>query len=242
MNTKHLIFLLTLSLLGCNQSAVSDVDANVLPDGMVVEVDAGVDSEIPDSGSDAVVDSGTDSGADAGQDSALPDAGIDSGMVDSGTPDAGTDSGPVAFCGDGNVDSGEDCDNGLSNAAMSGCETDCSSTRWICGDNQTVAHVLFNGLVSEVAATPVACAVVPGSVELFDGDPDALAAIGGVNFPYAWAPYGPNVHLAYFDNPNIFRTAIVADGSLSGSIASKASACYHIGVTLPHAQCAYLAP
>lgn len=271
MNIKHILFLLAaLFVVGCDHgAAISDTDADITPDGMVVDVDsgvdAGVDSDVPDSGSDALVDSGVDSD--------VPDSGVDANVVvtvcgngvleagegcDDGnlvTEVCGYDSpctvcngscqsvaGVVPTCGDGNVDPVEDCDTGLSNAAMSGCETDCSSTRWICGDNQTVAHIIFIGTASEVAATPTPCNVVPGSVELFDGDPVALNAISGVNFPYAWAPYAPNVHLSFFDNPNIFRTAIVSDGSLNGSIASKASACYHIGVTLPHVQCAYLAP
>lgn len=86
-------------------------------DGDAGRVDAGPDAASPDAASpDAAVDAG---GADAGSSDATPP---DSGPPDSGALDAAAppDSGPRAICGDGRLDPGETCDDGV---ITSGCDT-----------------------------------------------------------------------------------------------------------------------
>ncbi len=92
-------------------------------------IDSGADTGI-DSGADTGVDSGTDSGTDTGTDTDL-DTGTDGG-TDGGID--GGDTGVDPFCGDGTVDAGEACDDGVDNSDVmpDACRTDC--TLPACGD------------------------------------------------------------------------------------------------------------
>ena len=78
----------------------------------------------------------TDSGVDVGFDGGTPDTGgRDLGGIDAGTPDTGRPDVPTpAECGDGVLDPGEECDDGIdnSNANSDACRENCQEA--FCGD------------------------------------------------------------------------------------------------------------
>ena len=92
--------------------------------------DSPADGDASDVGIDANFDINTDTG---GRDLGGPDLGTDSG-TDTGGPDAEPDVPTPAECGDGVLDPGEECDDGVdnSNANSDACRENCSEAS--CGD------------------------------------------------------------------------------------------------------------
>jgi len=259
MNIKHILFLLAaLFVVGCDHgAAISDTDADITPDGMVVDVDsgvdAGVDSDVPDSGTDALVDSGVDSD--------VPDSGVDANVVvtvcgngvlevgegcDDGnlvTEVCGYDSpctvcngscqsvaGVVPTCGDGNVDPVEDCDDG-NMVDTDGCTYACTITQWVCIDHKMV------GNFSNPAGTPAVCDNASGEF-YFDGtsgtDPSVVVAqsiVVTIN--------GSPTTTGYSVANNEMRK--IQYPSMIDSWGFRARPCYHYGA-MPHTECGYLAP
>ena len=58
----------------------------------------------------------------------------DAVTTDAATTDEVTTSGVTPMCGDGNVDAGEACDDGVNDGGYGGCAADCQSLGPNCGD------------------------------------------------------------------------------------------------------------
>jgi len=117
---------LLLGTFGCRGSAMNDDPGLVDGDTSVVDGDydaGGGDDDLIDGGDDDAVDGGDDDAVDGGDDDAVD--GGDDDAVDGGDDDA-VDGGdddtvdPEPFCGDGELDIGEECEIGSAHCFM-GC-------------------------------------------------------------------------------------------------------------------------
>lgn len=94
--------------------------------GPVGEATTGSTEAGTDGGTDATADASTSEGGGGAESSAGLDASSDGeGTTGTSETNEGTSTGSPGFCGDGNIDPGEVCDDGVNDGSYGGCAGDC---------------------------------------------------------------------------------------------------------------------
>lgn len=137
-----------------------------------------------DGGQTSVAESGSDSTAE-------PDETSNSGPGASSTnPDSS--GGEDAWCGDGRVDEGEVCDDGVNDGGYGGCASDCLSLAPHCGDGVTNGpEVCDDANVDSTDGCLTNCSVPMNCMDILNQDPLAATGIYAIDSD---GPAGLDLH------------------------------------------------
>jgi hypothetical protein len=108
--------------IGCNDAPERGGDATTSSVTTADESVSSTSAAVPTSTADATTMATTDAVT------------TDAATTDAATTDEVTTSGVTPLCGDGNVDAGEACDDGVNDGGYGGCAADCQSLGPNCGD------------------------------------------------------------------------------------------------------------